>query len=271
MWNRLLTAIFGLFWLVMLGLLCWSEFGGQRHLGSAASLETVWEKILTSPDASPMEIRMDGEGIGWCTWTPTILEAGPVSTGSADARNLEGMIRQVKGYNLTIKGAFSFLDDTNRYQIKADINFSDLNQWSDFALGFNDREQKIHLSSSIESRELALHMDGPMQIDTRFGFDQLQNPAQLAGQLGGPLTALAFANFPFLPRGTNGAPLMGNLKWTAEYDWIEIQKQRVRCYRLSTRILDRQEISVFVSRVGEILRIELPGGFQLVNDSRMRM
>jgi len=271
MWNRLFTLVFGLFWIAMLGLLCWSEFGGRRHLGSGASLETVWEKILTSPDSSAMVINLYGESIGWCQWAPTIVEAGPISTGSEDTRNLEGMIQEVKAYNLQVKGAFSFIDDTNRYQFKVDVNFDEIDHWRDFDLAFNDRSQSVALQSSQAAREVALKWDGPLQIDTKFNFDELQNPGQLVGQLGGPMAALAFANFPFLPRGTNSPSLLAGLEWRAEYDWIQILKQRVRCYRLSTRVLDRHQIVIYVSRVGEILRVDLPGGVQLINDTQIRM
>lgn len=272
MWTRLLTVVAGLFWLLMVGLLCWSEFGGQRHFGAAASLETVWEKILTSPDASPLVIFYDGENIGYCKWVPTIVEAGPVSTGSTDTRHLEGMIQQVKGYQVAMRAGMTLPGDTNRYNLDAAVNFSTPGQWSEFKLAFSDREQKVDVSSSRATREMSVKLDGPLQLDTRFELDQLQNPAQLAAQLGGPLAVIALANVPFLSgTGTNSPALSRTLAWTAEYDWMRIENQRVRCYRLTSRILDRHEIIVFVSLVGEIMRVELPGGFRLVNDTKIRM
>jgi hypothetical protein len=35
---------------------------------------------------------------------------------------------------------------------------------------------------------------------------------------------------------------------------------------LQTRVLDKYEIKIFISRVGEILRVELPDEVVLVND-----
>jgi hypothetical protein len=40
----------------------------------------------------------------------------------------------------------------------------------------------------------------------------------------------------------------------------------VQVYRLRTRLMDKYEISAVVSRAGEILRVDLPGGYVLVND-----
>ena len=38
-----------------------------------------------------------------------------------------------------------------------------------------------------------------------------------------------------------------------------------------TSVLDRHEIVVFVSRVGEVLRIDLPAGVTLINDTELQM
>jgi len=271
MWNRLLAFLFGAFWLVMLGLLCWSEFGGERHLGSGASLDTVWSKMLNSPDSSAMSIIYEGEDIGWCKWSPTILEGGPKSKGAEDSRNLEGMVRDVIGYNLTVEGAFNLPADPNRYQFKVQLTLDNPDQWREFQLRFNDKVNKVNLKSSAASRELELKSEGAFELDTRFGFDDLQNPGQLAGQLGGPLAAMALMNFPFIPRGTNAPSALGSFQWEAQNAWTRILNQRLPCYRLSTRVLDRYEIVVLVSRVGEILSISLPGGVTLENNTDSQM
>jgi len=271
MWNRLLGFFFGAFWVVMLGLLCWSEFGGQRHLGSGASLETVWEKMLTSPDASAMSIMYGGEDIGWCKWSPTILEGGPASRGATDARNLEGRIRDVIGYNLAVEGAFSIPGDTNRYQFKLATTLDDPHRWRDFNLRFNDKVTAVRVQADAARRELALKSEGALELDTRFSFDDLRNPGQLAGQLGGPLAAMALVNLPFMPRGTNASSALAGFQWDAQNAWTRVMNQRVPCYRLTTRVLDRYEIVVLVSRVGEILSIELPGGVSLVNNTDSQM
>jgi hypothetical protein len=271
MWNRLLAFLFGAFWLVMLGLLCWSEFGGQRHLGSGASLDTIWRKMLNSPDSSAMSIWYEGEDIGWCKWSPTILEGGPKSRGAEDARNLEGMVRDVVVYSLTVEGAFSLPGDPNRYQFKVQLALDQPEQWRDFSLRFNDKVNKVNLKSSAAGRQLELKSEGVFELDTRFSFEDLQNPGQLAGQLGGPLAAMALMNLPFLPRGTNAPSALASLQPQAQTAWTRAQNQRMPCYRLSTRVLERYEIVVLVSRVGEILSISLPGGITLENDTESQM
>ena len=57
------------------------------------------------------------------------------------------------------------------------------------------------------------------------------------------------------------------LRWEARNDWLKIGHSQVRVYRLHTRLLDRYQAVVVVSRVGEILRVELPNGLLLVNEA----
>ena len=57
------------------------------------------------------------------------------------------------------------------------------------------------------------------------------------------------------------------MQWVARNDWLKIGHAQVRVYRLQARLLDRYQIVVLVSRVGEILRVELPNGLLLVNEA----
>jgi hypothetical protein len=66
-----------------------------------------------------------------------------------------------------------------------------------------------------------------------------------------------------LPAGLNAG--LG-LKWEGRRDSVLIAHSAVRAYRLETLLLDRYRIAIFVSRVGEILRVELPDEVVLVND-----
>lgn len=267
MWTRLTLIVLGLFWAAMLGLLCWSEFGGQRHLGTGASVETVWNKILTCPDSSAMNVKIDGESIGYCQWKPEIIEGGVRSTGSDDVENLEGMIRQVLGYNIQMTSSFGFPDSGERFRIGASVDFSDEKQWERLKLEFRNNDQSLAVQTSAAEKELQWTTDGETFELT---YDQLRDPTKLFGRFGGPLAAMALSNVPFLPQGESTASLASSIKWKASYSWIKILNQRVRCYELSTRVFDSQ-IKVFVSLVGEILRVELPSGIELINTTETQM
>ena len=74
---------------------------------------------------------------------------------------------------------------------------------------------------------------------------------------------------------TNSAPLSAGLasglKWTAQNDWLKMGQSNVRVYRLQAKLLDRFEAVIIISRVGELLKIFLPGEITLVNDALLNL
>jgi hypothetical protein len=48
---------------------------------------------------------------------------------------------------------------------------------------------------------------------------------------------------------------------------MQIGRSRVRVYRLSARLPGQLEATAFISRAGELLKIQLPDRLQLVNDA----
>jgi Flp pilus assembly CpaE family ATPase len=61
--------------------------------------------------------------------------------------------------------------------------------------------------------------------------------------------------------------LAQNISIDARSDWMQIGRSRVRVYRLSARLPGQLEVIAFVSRAGELLKIQLPDRLQLVNDA----
>jgi hypothetical protein len=98
-------------------------------------------------------------------------------------------------------------------------------------------------------------------------FAELRNPDKLARELGGPTLpgALAALGLPLPQNGASSVTL--GLKWDARNDRIQIGNNLVRVYRLEARLFERVKAALFVSPVGEILRLELPGDIVMVNDA----
>jgi hypothetical protein len=69
-----------------------------------------------------------------------------------------------------------------------------------------------------------------------------------------------------LPEMSTKGSLVREVKWEACEDHLRIGHTDVPVYRLQTRLLDRFVVTIFVSRVGEILRVELPYDVVLKND-----
>ena len=61
------------------------------------------------------------------------------------------------------------------------------------------------------------------------------------------------------------------MRWEARQDWLKIGHARLRVYRLEARLPGERKIVVIVSRVGEILRVQLPNEIQLLNTSLVNL
>jgi hypothetical protein len=123
---------------------------------------------------------------------------------------------------------------------------------------------EIHSVAANQTVHLKITSDGAV-IERDFTFADLQNPNTLlrafAGDFGGGL--LGGLDLPAVPQ--TPAALAGNLRWEAHHDRLMLGREPVSAYRLETRVLD-QPVVIDVSTLGEILRVELPGGITATLD-----
>ena len=98
-------------------------------------------------------------------------------------------------------------------------------------------------------------------------FSELQNPQALIQKFDLPVS-LEFLGLQGRPISDPGKPGSFSLgaAWVAHTDRIAIGHASVRAYRLQMKLLDRYQVVIMVSTVGEILRVELPDGWTLVNE-----
>ena len=62
------------------------------------------------------------------------------------------------------------------------------------------------------------------------------------------------------------APWREGFAWEGGHEWLSLGESRLRVYRLEGHLGRRHRIVVQTTRVGEILRVELPGQVVLLND-----
>ena len=87
-----------------MNVLLWrAEIAGRNNIGSPVPLETVWQKMITAPDQSALEIRHHGKKLGFCRWIPTIGERKDVD-GVVQGDSPEGMVKETMGYDIDVSG-----------------------------------------------------------------------------------------------------------------------------------------------------------------------
>lgn len=268
-----------LFWILMNVLLWRAEYGRQPSAGSAVPPSMIWRRILTAPDPSSLSIFHHGKKIGFCHWTTSVSEE--LSSLRVDApAPPEGMVRRITGFRLQLEGNLTGLESPGRLRFDGTVNLSTNQSWQEFKVTVNYRPALLELSAS--ATEQALHFtwdDGTGRIERVIAFSELQNPSSLLNVLSGlkPGTPLArelsswqgAANGLTLP-SLGGQSLSKSItfgpRWEGRNAELRLGHSLVRAYRLKARFLDKYEIRVFVSRVGEILRVDLPDENVLLND-----
>lgn len=263
MWRSPAFYLVTAFWVLMNILLWRSEFGSDRHLGNSVPVEVVWQKILTAPDDSALEILKRGQKMGFCRWIPNIGEE--FATGKAATDELEGMVRRLSGYNLNVEGNFLLPETRGRFRFEFKGQFATNQAWRELNLKAVLRPSvwEIHTVAAEQTIDLK-ESDGESKWEHTFSIEELQNPRKMLGELG--LEGFAGMLAPLGLSGSKSNLTLG-LKWTAQHDFLKIGHSDVRVYRVQGSLLDRFRIIAWISLVGEIMRVELPYDIILLNDA----
>jgi len=248
------------FWLTMNVLLLQTEFGSRKN-GGTVPVRVVWEKILTAADDSSMTVYHQEKLVGACHLQ---TQVGEEWSKIGDENMPTGLAMKDRGYRLRLDGSVVVPELTNRFRFEGGVKLGKKRDWQDVNIRVSMRPLTWEIRSVAAERNVHLQILGGREpVDMVLRFSDLQNPAALIYQmLGLPIGDLAAE-----------AGLSGNVpstalgvKWDAQEDSFRIGHTAVQVYRLHTLLLERYEISAIVSRAGEILRIDLPGEFTLVND-----
>lgn len=272
MLSRVFFLLITLFWLTMSYLLWRSEFSGQKKTGSELSADIVMEKILTAPDTSALEIYHHGQKIGFCRWAATVGVEASAQNLSEDFQP-EGMVGTPLDYTLNLEGNVTPVNSTNRIRFELTLKLSTNRVWQEFILRAHMRPDSWELHADNQQRNVRFVIDDAYERwEQTFTFADLQNPQTLLREFGGPLALSmlgTLGNFGLTatPANTNAPAPSLNLKWQANNDSMRFGHSKVRVYRLHAKILNRYDVFVFVSRVGEILWVELPDKIVLSNDA----
>ena len=264
------------FFLTMNVLLWRSEFRAQGE-GTPVPLAIVWERILRAPDDSDLEVFQHRKKIGHLRWAANAGETANTNAPAVNDELQEGMVRKVSGYTIDIlDGRLDLGEDRRRIRFTMNTTFTTNHQWQTFAFQFSQRPTVLDVSASATNETLTLsYRQGEGLVQRTLTFAQLRDPARLLQEFAGPVPlGLLTGGLLGAAGGGPGAELAAlpalqklslGLPWDARQDWLKVGHARLRCYRLQTRLLEKHQAVVYVSRVGEILRVELPEGVVLQN------
>jgi hypothetical protein len=279
--RRLYFTLVIVFWLTMNTLLWRSEMTRTGHSGSALPAQLVWDRVLTAPDDSSLDLFHRGVKIGHCRWVANVIEPPTAATAGTDARTgepavVEGRVAKVAGYVLDLEGNFLVGEGPHRLRFTARIELGPGQDWRTFLLRLNLRPEAWEVRADAASETLSLRAEGSGATrERRLAFADLRRPEVLLGALGlppslawlGPLAAGPGLGSP----PAAAAHLALGLRWEARTDWLTVSHSRLRVFRVEARLFDKYRAVAYISRVGELLRIELPEELALVNEALVNL
>lgn len=256
---------------VLMNVLLWrSEYGGRGQFEAEVPAELVWEKVLTSPDNSFLEIRHHGVKLGRAHWSATVGEA--LATGRVlEEMPPEGMVRSLTGYTIDFDGTI-VLDQASRLRFTCHLALDEEKTWKTLEIKLAIKpESWTLLVTNADASITVITDDGAQHTRRTFTEADLRNPATIARDFGGEMwpAALAALGVPLRLPAASAEAL--RFKWVAANDRVKIGNNLVRAYRLETRLFERFKAVLFVSPVGELLRVDLPDEITLINDALLNL
>ena len=251
---RLTFLGIAVFWVAMNVLLWRAEYG--PHGGQTpVPMDLVWRKILTAPDASSLSVYQNGERTGFCEFSTSVEQE--MAKFDADKPPPEGIMARA-GYQIHCSGNLSFGDFTNRMKFDGRVEFANRRDWRELNLKISTHGMTfdIHSIATNQTVRLVVTGDGTV-MERNFAFADLQNPGALVRTVSGNSAGGWLDGFDLPVPPQTQAALAQGIRWQARRDRVKIGVEPVPAYRLETRVLDYPVI-VYVSTLGEILRVELP-------------
>ena len=245
--------------------LLWRAEYGLHGGEISVPTDLVWRKILTAPDASSLTIYQNGQRSGFCEFSTSVeQEMAKLDENSPPP---EGVVARA-GYKIHLNGSASLGNFTNRFHFDSRLEFSSARDWRELNLKISSRIATVEIRSIATNQNVHLKITSDGATTERdLAFADLQNPNALlrifAGNFGGGF----FGGFdlPAVPQIPSAPALARSLRWQAHRARLTIGHESVFVYRLETQLL-QNKIVIYVSTLGEILRVELPGGITAALD-----
>lgn len=253
MGARLTFGAVTVFWLAMNYFLWQAEYGA-RGGDTPVPPALIWQKILTAPDPSSLSVYQHSERMGYAEFSTSVGQ----SMAALEEDNVppEGLVKRA-GYQIHLSGNVALGDFTNRLKFDGRLTFGPARVWREFNLKVVSRQATVEVDSvaTNETVHFILRSEG-LELERTVTFADLRNPnvlvRALAGNVGESLLgAMALPDFT--------AAAAQPISWDARRTRIKAGRESVPVFRLESSALG-QTVRIDVSTLGEILRVQLPGG-----------
>lgn len=248
----------------MNALLWRAELGGGRETVSEIPLENVIQRVLTCADRSTLTVQHRGQRLGQLQWVPSILEETPdyPLTGPPSP---DGMVQHSSGYQIEADFSLTGAEPGNRWRVTSRIEVETNLLWRSSEVKVIQRPMLWQISAKAGEEFIRLRTEeGKKVSEQSFTRADLLQLSSFLGPLRGVLPPGIRLDEPSTSLTANPAL---KAHWIAGNDWLKLGRQRIRAYSVRTRLFDRFEVVVYISRAGEILKVILPDRYELTNEA----
>ena len=278
--QRFVLAILVCFWGFM-GIRLWQvEYGGKR-LGAAVDIAIVWDKILTAQDEAPLAIVNEhtGEMIGWLNWAPSVTRDDTVERGEVD-----GMVDTVLAYSLSVEnGTYFGSGPGQNFQFAVELGFGapPKREWENLQVKLQQYEPvdfKFFLDAQSTNNFFTASLETTARsnvVSVPFGDlkqpEKLLKPALILVDVDPFVASTALAIFKLainklkkndreLAKLLNQDLLKIKLPEIrqAHRDQLPGVRSEIEVYRVDVPLGNGDFIKVYISMLGELLRVEIP-------------
>ena len=237
-----------------MNVLLWRSEFGESSGETPVPVSFVWKKILTAPDTASLNIYQKDQRIGFCEFSTGI--ARQMSSMDQDKVPSEGLSNPTQ-YIVHFSGNVSYGQLTHRLKFGGQILFNSKRQWQEMELKFNTRPTSVDISSIATNQTVDVRIaNGSEVVEHHLNFADLRNPNQLAHLFLGNFADFFLGGMDLnelVPRDT-----AQKIEWTACRTRMRVAGEHVPAYRLQTSLLGNT-ITLHISTLGDLLRVELPG------------
>lgn len=271
--NRLIFIFIFLIWLAVNYLLFQHEHANRRKYASSVPIETVWKKILTSPDPSSLEIYSQNRRLGTCRWTAGAGEEQMRKFLQSDEGAIQTPLPKPSYYTIDLDGNVRLEDLKSVARFYFHASLPDENTWSNIILRLSFDKTTIYMTASARDETVNLKLDsGKIYLNRSFKFAELMNPSLVLHSLGIPLGGLFLPEISTSVNTNSTAANLNNvpkiqLDWKAYHDNMSVGKVNLKVYRVEAILWGKFKATATISRAGEILKIELPQNITLINSA----
>jgi hypothetical protein len=179
------------------------------------------------------------------------------------------MLAESSLYTIDVDGNFMIPNNETRYRFTLSVEFDFRKNWRRLFFRYIARPSTWELEANAAGEQVTLRyrLDDVHWTRT-FSFEELRDPSALLAEFGSEGYLFQMIRQMLGPLAETASK--PSMEWSAHRDQIRLGRSHMRVYQLNGELMRRFPLSLHVSRVGEILKVELPGNVHLNNEAIAR-